>query len=87
MIKQGMSRAVQPMKAAEPTRVVVAETISIIKHHIDVIVKSGGVPAGMILRLPDMPKCTINMPLSVSTNRYLARRFTAVIRAPESSVL
>ena len=83
MIKQGMSRAVKPVKAAEPAYRG-KETISIFKHHINVIMEKRRRPAGMILRPPDMPKCTINMPLSVSSNRYFARRFTAVIRAPEA---
>src|SRR5687767_13675731 len=45
---------------------------------------SGGSAASRMRRLPDMPRCRISVPASVSTRRYFARRPTARIRAPAS---
>src|SRR5688572_13307540 len=45
---------------------------------------SGGEAASRMRRLPDMPRCRISVPASVSISRYLARRATARMRAPAS---
>src|SRR5688572_13408090 len=45
---------------------------------------SGGEAASRMRRLPDMPRCRIRVPASVSTSRYFARRRTPRMRAPAS---
>src|SRR5688572_14669975 len=45
---------------------------------------SGAEAASRMRRLPDMPRCRISVPASVSIRRYFARRPTARMRVPAS---